>query len=963
MSAFFVLLLSLRGIAGFWTDYLWFDALGHEDVFVSVLSAQVVLVALFTLLFFGMLYGNLTVADRLAPRVRPPGPEEDLLRGYHLMVGRRRGLVRLVLSGLFALVAGLGVSGRWEEWLLFTNGVDFGVTDAQFGRDISFYVFRLPFLSFVVGWLFATLMVTLVVTTILHYINGGIRLQTAGERVQPQVKAHLSVLLALIALVRAGDYWLARFELTTSDRGAVMGATYTDVKAQLPAIQLLILISLFSVALLIVNIRRRGWVLPTLAVGLWAFVALVIGNIYPAVIQSLRVEPAESEKEALYIGRNIEATRSAFGLDSITAVQLTDFDNQVTAADLRAHGGTVRNIRTLDPLVVQGTFDRLQGEREYYTFTDEMDTDRYTIDGETTQVLLGTRELELNETRSWENQHVAFTHGYGVAMAPVSRVKGSGDPDFLVGDLPVSIDPSVEVVLDRPQLYVGEGLSGYAVVGASRDEVDYTDENQETRTVRYADIGGEGGVAMGSMIRRAAFALRFGQLEPLISNFITGDSRVFYVRDVRDRVEKLAPFLHFDADPYPVLVDGRIIYVVDGYTTTDRFPYAQRASTSNLPRSSGLRHDLNYVRNSVKATVDAFTGEVVFYVMDPEDPLVSAYGLAFEGLFTPASEMPPSLVGHLRYAEDLFRVQTELWGSYHVDDTENFYQRAAEWSVSQDPGRTGEGAANLTVVDDQGFKVGTRHKRMAPYRAMVDLPGGDQTEFVIMRAYVPLDEDDARKELAAYIVGRSDGDRYGELVVYRPPSSNFDGPALAEERIRNDEEVASLQTLLSQRGSSVLFGELLLVPIEDSILYVRPMYVQAEGDSTVPELERVIVAVGERVVMANSLQEALEDLTGSRLDTLFAGISTGAGTSEGKDDPELATDDGPDDVVTGSDGGSSVEGDLPEDVDALLTELADLQRASARALARDPADWLEFGRIQARIQDLLEILEGSVFDE
>ncbi len=963
VAAFFVLLLSLRAIAGFWTDYLWFDTLGHENVFVSVLSAQVVLVALFTLLFFGMLYGNLTVADRLAPRVRPPGPEEDLLRGYHLIVGRRRGLVRLVLSGLFALVAGLGVSGRWEEWLLFTNGVDFGVTDAQFGRDIGFYVFRLPFLSFVVGWLFATLIVTLVVTTILHYINGGIRLQTAGERVQPQVKAHLSVLLALIALVRAGDYWLARFELTTSDRGAVMGATYTDVKAQLPAIQLLILISLFSVALLIVNIRRRGWVLPTLAVGLWAFVALVIGNIYPAVIQSLRVEPAESEKEALYIGRNIEATRSAFGLDSITQVQLTDFDNEVTAADLRAHGGTVRNIRTLDPLVVQGTFDRLQGEREYYTFTDEMDTDRYTIGGETTQVLLGTRELELNETRSWENQHVAFTHGYGVAMAPVSRVKGSGDPDFLVGDLPVSIDPSVEVVLDRPQLYVGEGLSGYAVVGASRDEVDYTDENQETRTVRYADIGGDGGVAMGSTIRRAAFALRFGQLEPLISNFITGESRVFYVRDVRDRVEKLAPFLHFDADPYPVLVDGRIIYVVDGYTTTDRFPYAQRASTSNLPRSSGLRHDLNYVRNSVKATVDAFTGEVIFYVVDPEDPLVSAYGSAFEGLFTPASEMPNSLVGHLRYAEDLFRVQTELWGSYHVDDTENFYQRASEWAVSQDPGRTGEGAANLTVVDEQGFKVGTRHKRMAPYRAMVDLPGGDQTEFVIMRAYVPLDEDDARKELAAYVVGRSDGDRYGELVVFRPPSSNFDGPALAEERIRNDEEVASLQTLLSQRGSSVLFGELLLVPIEDSILYVRPLYVQAEGDSTVPELERVIVAVGERVVMANSLQEALEDLTGSRLDTLFAGISTGARTSGAEDDPELATDGGPDDVVTGSDGGSSVEGDLPEDVDALLTELADLQQASARALARDPADWLEFGRIQARIQDLLEILEGSLSDE
>jgi len=969
---FLVLMVSLRGMAGFWTDYLWFDALGHEEVFVSVFGAQVVLVALFAVVFFGILFSNLLVADRLAPAVRPPGPEEDLLRGYHLMVGHRRWLVRLVLSGLFALIAGFGVRGRWEEWLLFTNPVDFGQVDPQFGRDIAFYVFRLPFMGFVVGWLFGTLVLTLVVTTLFHYINGGIRLQTSGERVQPAVKAHLSVLLGLIALVRAGDYWLARYELTTSGRGAVAGATYTDVKAQLPAINLLILISLLAVVLLIVNIRRRGWVLPTLAVGLWAFVALVMGNVYPAVIQNLRVEPAESEKEAPYIARNIEATRAAYGLDVITEVQLTDFDNEVTAADLRANGSTVRNIRTLDPLVVQGTFDRLQGEREFYSFAAEMDTDRYVIDGETTQVLLGTRELELNETRSWENQHVAFTHGYGVALAPVSRVKGSGDPDFLIGDLPVSIDPSVEVTLDRPQLYVGEGLDGYAVLGASRDEVDFTDENQETQAVRYEDIGGEGGVGMGSLPRRLAFALRFGQLEPLISNFVTGDSKVFYVRDVRERVEKLAPFLHFDADPYPVLIDGRIVYVVDGYTSTDRYPYSQPAPVAELPRASGLRHDLNYVRNSVKAVVDAFTGEVTFYVVDESDPMIAAFSKAFDDLFAPKSEMPASLVGHLRYAEDLFRIQTELWGRYHVEDTENFYQRAAEWAVSQDPGRTGEGAANLAVLDSQGFKIGTRHMRKAPYRTLVALPRGvdggadgsdssrdasdRKAEFVIMRAFVPLDEDDARKELAAYMVGRSDGDRYGELVVYRPPTSNFDGPALAEERIRNDEEVASLQTLLSQRGSSVLFGELLLVPIEDSILYVRPLYVQAEGDSTVPELERVIVAVGEKVVMANSLQEALEELTGVGLDDLFHGMSTGVdsgGSSTEASDGGSTSGDGDD----GSTGGSASEPvPVPDDLAGMLAEFARLQDASAAALSKDPADWAEFGRLQARMQDLVDAL-------
>ncbi|HJO19726.1 MAG TPA: UPF0182 family protein, partial [Acidimicrobiales bacterium] len=491
-------MLSLRGLAGFYTDYLWFDELGYGDVFRSVLFAQVVLVVLFTSLFFVICFVNLTVADRLAPVVRPPGPEEDLLARYHLAVGRRAWMVRACGSALLALFAGLGVSGRWQEWLLFTNGGDFGVEDAQFGKDVGFYVFKLPFTSFVVGWLFGTLMVVLVVTTLFHYLNGGIRLQTLGERVQPAVKAHLSVLLGLLAVVKAADYWLARYELTTSTRGAVHGATYTDVNAQLPAINLLILISLFAVLLLIVNIRRRGWVLPTLAVGLWAFVALVMGNIYPAVIQNLRVEPAESEKEAEFIGRNIEATRLAFGLDGVEVLQLDGMDNVITAEDLLANPGTVRNIRVLDPLVVQGTFDRLQGEREFYRFSRELDSDRYLVDGEPTQVMIGARELEPNVTRSWESQHVAFTHGYGVALAPVSRVRATGDPEFLIGDLPIAIDPSIDVVLDRPQIYVGEDLDGYSIVGASRNEVDYTDENQETLEVRYADIGGGGGVPMGS---------------------------------------------------------------------------------------------------------------------------------------------------------------------------------------------------------------------------------------------------------------------------------------------------------------------------------------------------------------------------------------------------------------------------------------------------------------------------------
>ena len=947
-------LMALRGIAGFYTDFLWFDQLGHDDVFTSVLGAQVVLVVLFTALFFVLVYGNLTVAERMAPAVRPPGPEEDLVSQWHLLIGSRAGKLRLVASFVLALMAGAGVGNRWQEWLLFTNGGDFGLVDAQFGRDIGFFIFQLPFLSFVVGWLFSSLFVILLVVSVAHYLNGGIRFQTFGERVQPKVKMHLSALLALLALVKAAGYWLARFELTTSTRGAVDGASYTDVKAQLPAMNLLILISLFAVLLLAVNVRRRGWVLPTLAVGLWALVALVMGSIYPAVIQNLRVEPAESEKESVYIARNIAATRTAFGLDGLVELQIEDFDNEITAVDLLQNPTTVRNIRVMDPVVVQGTFDRLEGEGEFYRFADVLDTDRYLIDGEMTQVLLGARELDLNETRSWESQHVAFTHGYGVAMAPVSRVRGSGDPDFVIGDLPVSIDESMEVTLDRPQIYIGEGLGGYAVVGASRDEVDFTDENQETQSVRYADIGGQAGVPMGSLLRKAAFALRFTELEPLISNFVTDDSRIIYVRDVQDRVKKLAPFLEFDADPYPVMIDGRLVYVVDGYTTTNRYPYSQRAPVSDLSSESGLRSDFNYVRNSVRAVVDAFDGTVTFYVVDDEDPIIAAYQSAFSNLFTPVSEMPEELVAHMRYAEDLFRVQSELWGSYHVDDTENFYQRASEWAVSQDPGRSGEGAGDLVLVDAQGTRVGTRDVRMAPYRTMVNLPDAEEAEFVILRAYVPLDDEDARKELAAYVVGRSDGEHAGELVVYRPPTSNFDGPALAEERIRNDEAVASLQTLLSQRGSDVLFGELLLVPIENSILYVRPLYVQADGDSTVPELERVIVVAGERVVMADSLQEALEELTGHSLAALFPdGIVAGGPTVEEPVDP-----DEPVEPVDPDEPAAPVEG-IPEDVVTLVAEIEQLQRESAAALAQDPADWLEFGRLQDRIQSLVAALAAS----
>jgi uncharacterized membrane protein (UPF0182 family) len=506
------------------------------------------------------------VADRIAPRFRPTGPEEELLERYHDVVAPRANLVRGGISLVFALIAGAGTASQWNSWILFRNRVDFGVKDPQFGMDIGFYVFELPFLSFLTSWLFAALVIILIVTAAAHYVNGGIRVQISGERVTPQVKAHLSVLLGALALVRAVGYWLDRYELTFSSRGAVDGAGYTDVNAQLPAIQLLLLISLFAAALFLYNIRRRGWVLPVVAVGLWAFVSIVMAGLYPAFIQRFQVDPAESTREAPYIERNIEATRVAMGLDDVDT-RAFDYEPTLDAPAIQANEDIIRNIRLLDPSIVDDTYQRLQADFGYYRFND-LDVDRYTIDGEVTQVVIGARELNPGgiPIDSWEGQTLAYTHGYGPVLAPSNAIDSSGRPNFVVGDIPVNGAERIGREVDQPQIYFGEDLSGYAIVDTDRDEIDYEvdapdGDEEETAITTYE---GDGGVQMGSWFRRAAFALRFSDYNPLISDFVRSDSQILYIRDVRDRVETVAPFISFDNDPYPVVVDGGISYVLDG---------------------------------------------------------------------------------------------------------------------------------------------------------------------------------------------------------------------------------------------------------------------------------------------------------------------------------------------------------------------------------------------------------------
>ncbi len=842
--------LSLRGLARLWTDYLWFDSLGHGEVWGEILGYKIVLSAIFVVLFFLLLYSNLVIADRVAPSSRPPGPEEDLLRHYYTAVGSRRRLVAAVVAVLLALIVGGGTGGEWQKAMLFFNSVDFGLDDPQFNKDIGFYVFRLPFIQFLISWVFRALIIVAVITAIAHYVNGGIRFQTTGQRVTAQVKVHLSVLLALIALVRAVGYWYDRYSLNFSTRGPVHGASYTDVNAQLPALNLLLLISVLSAILLVINIWQRGWVLPVTAVGLWMIVAIIMGAIYPAVIQRFRAEPEESKKEAVYIERNIQATRDAMGLANVISREFSP-ETQITPAEL-ADNPSVRNIRLLDPDIVPNAFQVEQAERTFYTFNNEVDVDRYEVDGQTTQVVIGARQLNVADIpqQSWEGRHIQYTHGYGVAVAPVNSVTTQGSPDFAVGDVPVFTTQGFE--LDQPQIYIGEKLSGYAIVGASIPEVDYTEANE---TVPFT-YDGEEGVNIGSFFRQVAFALRFGDINPLISGFVGSDSRIIFNRDLRTRVQNLAPFLELDADPYPVISDGRVKYIVDAYTTSDRYPYGQTPDVGDLSIDSGLRKKFNYVRNSVKVVVDAFDGTTTFYVRDPEDPIIRAWRKVFPDLFEDFDRMPADLQQHLRYPEDLFRVQTTMWARYFIDDPETFYANSVTWAVAQDPGTRITARTFLDEVteaiaaEETATAAATRRleQRIRPFYQLLQLPDENDLDFVIFRSFVPIsgsgDDEDERKELTAFMAAKSDIDEYGQLVVYTVPDTSIPGPSIVDAKIQADTEIADAFTQLNQQGSTVLQGNLLMIPVGDSLLFVRPVYVQATGDTELPQVKQVIAGIG-----------------------------------------------------------------------------------------------------------------------
>jgi hypothetical protein len=857
-----ILILSLRSLANIYTDSLWFSSINLHGVFSTLLAIKLGLFGAFGAIFFIVLWINLVVCDRMAGAAAALGQEDELVRRYQQVVRPYAGRVYVVVAFVLALIAASSAIGEWQNWILFRHGGNFGVKDPQFGKDVGFYVFKLPFMNFVVDWTLAILIVTLVFTVFFHYLNGGIVPQRGIPRVGAPVKAHLSVILALIALTKAAGYVLQRWSMVNAQDGYVNGAGYTDVHARLPAQLLLIIISIFAAAILLFNIRRQGWTLPVLAVGIWAFVALVVGVIYPALLQAIKVNPAQSTLEAPYIQRNITATRAAYGLQHVT-VHTFAANKTLGPGDLAQSTETLANIRLWDPdpSISLQTFLRQQQIRTYYTFPS-VGVDRYTVGGQLTPVLIGVRQISPANlpVSSWVNTHLQFTHGNGAVVAAANQ-ESQTSPVYAVSGVPASSTAGLPRIT-QPNVYFGLGDSGYVIANTKVPEVDYQRANNTNVESHYK---GTGGVQLTSFLKRAAFALRLGDFNLLISDQVTSDSRIMFVRDPVQMAQKAAPFLSFDSDPYAVIDNGHLDWVVDGYTTTNQYAYSQNAGTQQVPVGSGLPGSYNYVRNSVKVVIDAYSGQMTFFARDPRDPILQAYEAAFPNMFKSITKMSPTLQAHLRYPEDFFAIQSAIYGRYHLTSPSDFYTAADAWQLSQTAGAgpRSQALSAISTLNSQGQVVAVNPARMSPLYQVLAPPGTSTQAFTISEAFVPAAQSNSTSEsqnfnLTAFMVGNSDPGRYGQLNVYQTPPGTI-GPANADAEIVADNTVSKDISLLDRNGSEVLLGNTLMVPVGQSVIYLRPLYVAATSNPQ-PALNSVVGVLGRTVKIESTISGVLSDL-------------------------------------------------------------------------------------------------------
>jgi len=911
LAAIVIAVIVVQGLAGFYVNFLWFHWVGLGQIWRSVTGTKVALGAIFVAIAFASLSTSFWLVDRIAPRAMFMAPDTELVRRYQAIVGPHALVIRNIGAFVVALALGSSTSAQWQHWLLFTHAVPVGAKDPLFHRDLSFWLFRLPFLSFLVDWLLVMLLVTLVLSAVGHFVNGAIRLQ-GSPRIEPRALAHLSLLLGLMALVRAwGYYFVDRFNLDLSHNGFVDGASYTDVHVRLPAITLLAVVSLVAFVVLIINVYQRTWVLPVVAFGLWVFLALVVGVIYPALVQALRVTPAQGSLESPYIARNITATQAAMNLASVHS-QSFPANQDLTSAILAQYQQTLDDAVVWDPTFTTPTFDKLQDVHSYYKIS-ALATDRYTINGKTEPVEIGVRQLNTSAlpTQSWVNTHLQYTHGYGVVAAQANigdyssqnSSSTNATPVFTAGNLPPT-SSAASLRLKVPGVYYAPGESQYVVVQTKQTEVNYQTNSGNEST----NGAGTGGVPVGGFLTRAAYAIHLRDFNLLVSNLITGKSRIIPITNVRAAVQKALPFLQVDAHPYAVVSGGQLYWMVDAYTTSNYYPYGQTAANGALPGGSGLSGTYNYVRDAVKVVMNAHSGKMEFYTVDAaNDPIIRSYEQAFPHLFHPLSQMNSTLRAHLRYPQDLLMVQSAMYGRYHLSSSQaaQFYSESAAWDLSE-TSNSADGRPQGQLAQNADGSISS----FVPEYELLQLPGSSSLTFSTVEPLVPFSQSGSIQTLKALLVANSSAAHYGQLVSYvTPANKSIAGPELATSEINSNTAVSKQITLLGQGGSIVQLGTVQILPIADSLIYVRALYVSS-SQTDLPTLADVVVEYGQEVVLAQTLDEALAEV--------FGGAGSGSATGSGSGSS------------TGSTGSASVSTIVRKDIAAADAQYVLAQKALAK---------------------------------
>ena len=860
VAILFVLASFARSI---YTDFLWYGELGFRGIYIKVLTTRIALFAVgFIVTAILLAISLLTINRNTSGPGGLPIPE-DLAK----IAGRLLTIIAIAATLIIGIVMGSFFASKWELFLRFTNAANFGVTDPLYGKDLSFYIFELPTYSFIQGWLLAVGIIVGIASAVLAFAN--FTLRGVSFTLTSTIRNQLIIIGSIIVLIVSIGFWIDRLELVHSDGGVVYGATYSDVYAKKIALLVLSILGVIVAAAMIIGAFLKNIKISIAPLGLWVILIFALGSAWPSIVQQFSVNPQEFVKEQKYIEDNIEYTRIGFGLNSIEEA-FYETEGSVTSDLINANLKSVENIRLWDYRPLTNVYKQIQLIRPYYDFKDA-DVDRYMINGEYRQVLLAAREVApeklAEESQTWVNRKLFYTHGIGIAMSPATEFTSEGRPIFFAKDIPANgqipisspeTGATPDVMVNNPRIYYGENTLDYVIVNTNTEELDYQTGEGELIKASYE---GDGGVSVGTWFRKLVYAWEMRDINILISSELNNQSRIQYKREIQERVAEIAPFLTLDKDPYIVAGEGQLFWMQDAYTTSNKLPYSD-------PELDDQKHsDYNYIRNSVKVVIDAYTGDIDFYLWDENDPVALTYKKIFPKLFSDASEMPESIRSHVRYPQGLFSIQASKYIKYHMDDPQHFYGNEDLWAIPQEK-----------------FGQGDVLQEVEPYYVIMKLPGNEKEEFVQLIPYTPTN----RPNMVGWLAARSDGDQYGNLVAYNfPKDRQVDGPEQVEARIDNDQDISAWFTLRCAEGSTCIRGNLLVIPIGDSILYAEPIYIQAEGVSF-PELKKVILATSEKVVMGDSLDDALYMLTGDSYQITNQNRSESPPSTEKKDSNNIS---------------------------------------------------------------------------